>query len=456
MATATAPAPAVVPGRALAAALTAERLRDVVVALPLLWWATYLTWGVGGREPHRLSVALLLLVPALVVLRPWSALSRVELVLCTWLGLAPFVVLATAPTGWAGADDAASYLNVVLSYAVLRAWAVDLERRLALLAVVVAAGGLQFAQGWLAWWGGQDPHRLFVGTFYWHNQTGIFFAAAALAALAAVVHVRGPLGRLAWCVAPLAVAGTRFTSSRGAMIGLGLGVAVLLALGWAHSARGRNTLRLVVALALSALTALLLTRPPFFPAHPSAVAEGELINRSFEGNGMQRLEDWRRAWEILKHWPLTGAGFHSFGSATEVATTRHDALTTAFAHNGFLQAAADGGLLLALPLWTAVLAVAAVALRHLVRVGRAGETPGVAGAVLLLVLGLHSGMDFDWAYPALMALMAPVAVLALPARATAGRRAWWPLVPVIAVVAVAVVGAWHGGMDLNTVVREAS
>ncbi len=35
-------------------------LPDAAVVALLAWWAPYLTWGTGGREPHLLSVACVL------------------------------------------------------------------------------------------------------------------------------------------------------------------------------------------------------------------------------------------------------------------------------------------------------------------------------------------------------------------------------------------------------------
>ena len=55
-----------------------------------------------------------------------------------------------------------------------------------------------------------------------------------------------------------------------------------------------------------------------------------------------------------------------------------------------------------------------VALRALVDALRAGDLVRAGAGATFLVLLLHSGMDFDWTYPALLSLAALVGVLALP------------------------------------------
>ena len=145
----------------------------------LAWWATRFVEGTGGREPRVLTTGLVLLLVATLLVRPWRRLPVSVLLLGTGLGLAALAVVLTAPTGLAGRHEAASYVFTGHLALVVLAWATDHVRRTLLLLTVLAAGGLQFAHGWLPWWGLQDQGRLFQGTFYWHNQAGIFLAAGA-------------------------------------------------------------------------------------------------------------------------------------------------------------------------------------------------------------------------------------------------------------------------------------
>jgi hypothetical protein len=84
------------------------------------------------------------------------------------------------------------------------------------------------------------------------------------------------------------------------------------------------------------------------------------------------------------------------------------------AHDDYLQALAEGGLLLGLPFLGACGAIAF----GLLRVGRSRvhsrvvdvRTGVVVGAIALMV---HAAVDFDWTYPALFCLAAIVTALAL-------------------------------------------
>lgn len=459
--------PSSVPGLVDRVREAAPKLAPAVsVGATLAWWSTYFLWGTGGREPHVLSVAVALLGVSMLLVRPWRTLPLVALLLGNGVGVAAWLVVLTAPTGLAGAHEAASYTYAAQLGLVVLAWATTTARRSALVVVLLAAAGLQFTQGWLAWWGRQAPTELFQGTFYWHNQAGIFLAAGALVAYAVVVAAQRPLSPLAWVAGPLCAAGVVFTTSRGSQIGLALGI--LLLLGLSLGARGPRGgyLRLAGVVALSWGAATTLAGPPFFSERVAALASTAARSESLVSNGVQRFEDWRRALAIFAEWPLTGAGFYSFDSATDLVTERRDGVSTAFAHNGFLQAAADGGLVLVVPLVLALGLVLLVGARSVPAALRAGDVVQAGAVATFLVLLLHSGMDFDWTYPGLLSLTALVAVLALPTdlTGTAAARHRAPGPPVgtadrrvrlaLALLALTLlvasgVMAWDGGLRLN-------
>lgn len=446
-------------GRGVVAAAARHAPTAAVVAT-LAWWATYLTWGMGGREPHVLSTGCGLLLVSALLVRPWRSLSPATLTLGTALGLAAFLVVATAPTGAAGLHEAASYTFTAQLGLVVLAWATTSGRRTFLLGSVLVAAAAQFTQGWLPWWGLQDQARLFQGTFYWHNQAGIFLAAGALLGFAVVAQGRSPLRPLGWVVAPLCTAGTVYTTSRGSQLGLVLGLTLLLALAVHARRRHGQALRgapwrVLGAAAVAWAVTNVLTGPPFFAERVSATASTAARSDSFVSNGVQRFEDWRRAVAIFAEWPLTGAGFYSYDSATVAVTTKRDGVSTSFAHNGFLQALSDGGVALALPLFLAVLLVLVAGARALPASLRAGDLVQPGALVTFVVLLLHSGIDFDWTYPSLLSLAALVGALALPpgsVRRTTGRRAG-AAVAVLSVLLLvaAAVGAWDGGLHLNAV-----
>lgn len=433
---------------------------DAAIGAVLVSWATWLTWGTGGREPYRLSIHALVIAIAVVSVRPWRVLPPTVMALGTGLGAAAFLVTATAPTGWAGADDAASYAIAGQTFLVVAAWARDDGRRMAVLGAVIGAAGLEFAQGWLAWWGSATPTVPFQGTFFWHNQAGIFLAAGAVTSWATIAYGARPLSTLAWVAGPLAGAGVLFSTSRGSQMGLGVSAAVLAGACLLGSDTLRRLARLGGVLLATGAVSVVLTGPPFF-AHrtsPTAATAVRGAHEDLSGNGHQRLEDWRRAWEVFKHWPLSGAGFHSYSSASGLVTDNRDHVQTAFAHNGFLQSLSDGGLLLSLPFWGACVLLAVVAARRLPAAARRRDAAQVGGAVLLLLLLCHSGMDFDWSYPALLILAAVAAVLAVgvlrPRSTVTSRRTGtiWCTILLLGLL-VSAVGAWHGGLNLNVAVE---
>ncbi len=437
----------------LAGVLSGARVGDVTVLAALAWWATWLTWGAGGRDPRVQSVSAGLVGVALLTAPGWRRLPAVAIVLPVSVMVAVWAVVGTAPTGYGGANEAASYAVAAVLFLVVAGWAQDSARRLLVVGVVVAACGAEFAQAFLPWWGSGTPTHLMWGTFYWHNQYAAFLLPGAVLGLAGVVSKTRPLSTLGWVVMPLSVAGVLFSTSRGGEIAAALGVVAVLALTPVVYGR-RRVLRGVLAVAVSIGVSVVLTGPPFFAHRVSIVSGTAARASSLRGNGTARLEDWQRALAVWRHWPVTGAGFHSFGAASDKVTTHHDSNLTAYVHNGFLQALSDGGLVLGLPFLLACLLVAFLALRQVVRTVRArGEFLSGALAAAVVVVMLHSGMDFDWAYASLLDLFA---ILAAALVATGGlrvRRRAWPChlvtVVLLAGLTASAVAAWHGNWHLT-------
>ncbi|MDP3711829.1 MAG: O-antigen ligase family protein [Mycobacteriales bacterium] len=451
------PAPTVVDAVPRPRPAARERLGDAAVGAVLAYWATYLTWGTGGREPHRLSYLAALVLVAFAVVQPWRSVSPRLLLWANALGLAAGLVVLTAPTGLEGRDEAASYAIVGQLVVLVAAWAKDPIRRLAVVAAVLVFGILQLSMGWLAWWGGADPSNPFIGTFYWHNQAGIALAAAAVAAYGCLLLLDGPLRTLSWVVAPLAAAGTVVSTSRASMGGLVLGLVVVLALG-AWQRAWRASARVLVAAAAGWVTSLVLVSPVFFASadgggvSPLAGTSARGAAEPLSGNTDARLYSWDLAVDVFREWPLTGAGFHGFKSASSQLVGEPQQF--AHSHNGFLQAAADGGLALALPVWIGALAFAWIVLRRVVREGRALEPALLVALPVLGLLVLHAGMDFDWSYPALACATGLVAAIFLTApsvdESTHSRRAGAAVA--LTLLVLAAVGAWGGGLDLNATV----
>jgi O-antigen ligase len=449
-----APPPALQPAPSARAGLR-QVAADVSVPLALLWWATGLTWATGGRDPHVLSVALVLLALAAGLVRPWRTLPVVELAAAVAVGAAAFAVTAVAPTGWDGASAAASWTYAAALLPVVRAWATPGRRRDVLLLALVAGPLLSFARGWTAWWGGEDARRPFVGTFYWHNQQAVFLALGTVAGLVLALVARRAIRGAGWLAVALCGAGVVVSTSRAALAALVLG---LLALGLvALTVRAWRVAACVpVAALLVAGTSWLLTGPPFFAHRVTPLAGTEAraaTGQSLAANGGHRLDDWRWAGRVFEHWPLTGTGFHGFAAGSKELAGSGSGSLTPYAHNGFLQLLVDGGLLLAVPVLLALALLAVAVGGQLLAARRTRDWTTIGAAAALLVLAAHSAVDFDWGYPALLSAFALTAALAVPARSGAvaldgrGRSLLGALA--LGLLALAAVAAWSGGLVVN-------
>lgn len=408
-------------------------LEHLTLAAAVLWWALPLTHASGGRDARLLGVQVVLLVLAVVAGRSWRWLPWPMLAVAGWLAAAAVAVCALAPTGWSGADDAASYAAAALATVACAAWARSPRRRHVLAGVVVLAGLDQMSRALLPWWGGEDPSVRLIGTFYWHNPFAAYLLPVALLGLGLVVCRQRPLHLAGWVAFPLATAGVVLSTSRATLAVLVAGVIAVGAVAVASAGPGglsrrRRIGRWAVALGLALATCWVLPGPPLFAdrASPLAATGARVAGQSLGQNGHYRLQFWQEAVAVWQQRPLTGGGYHSL-AATSGPLVPDGWARSSLAHNGFLQALSDGGLLLTLPLLVALVGLVVLALRSLVGLLRGRERePLVAVAALALLASLaHSAVDFDWSYPSLMVSFALVAALLVAPRAQAERRSHW-------------------------------
>ncbi len=154
-------------------------------------------------------------------------------------------------------------------------------------------------------------------------------------------------GRLQLTAGAILVMGAALalTKSRSGIACLGLTLAV--AAFSAGRARRSAVTRVAVAGALVVLVAL-----------PILWANVDLASRFTSGG--ESLELRRQAWHdasaIVRDFPLTGTGLDTYGTATLVYKTARTDLHFQEAHNDYLQLAAEGGLLIGLPVFAAILA----------------------------------------------------------------------------------------------------
>jgi hypothetical protein len=171
--------------------------------------------------------------------------------------------------------------------------------------------------------------------------------------------------------------------------------------------------------------------PPFFPHRASPLAATTArsdTGQSLLQNGAYRTEFWRESAEVALHRPLVGSGYHALATASALYTPSGWARSP-LAHDGYLQAFSDGGLLLGVPFLASVVIVALWALRRFWvmvsrREGRLIDVTQLS-VVLALLGGLaHSAVDFDWSHPSILveaallaACVAPAAGITRPSRA---------------------------------------
>ncbi len=298
-----------------------------------------------------------------------------------------------------------------LAYAVFRDRRAvrSLEAALASLSVVVVGYGLLGKVGLLDLTESVSAAgRLEQPLSYW-NAMGTLAALGAVLSLAIVQNpTRASAARAtAGAAAALLAAGLYLTYSRGALVALFVGVAVLvLSAPWRSRRPGpRRHRAAVVALCCAAAVA----GAAFVAVSGSAEApaRGAQAER-FADIGSNRGDYWKVALDSFVGHPVVGEGAASF----RVAWLRERAIpeTVVDAHSLPVETASELGLvglvLLGLVLIGVVLAVG--------RVAGADRSLAVGPAAALTVWALHSCLDWDWELPAvtLLAVLLAGAMLA--------------------------------------------
>ena len=128
-----------------------------------------------------------------------------------------------------------------------------------------------------------------------------------------------------------------------------------------------------------------------------------------------RLRAWSDTLRIIEAFPVTGSGLNTYGTAMMVYQTGERRLHFQEAHNDYLQLAAEGGVLIGVPL----LLTLAIFARDVRRRFREAPKDGTSywlrvGAVVgLLAVALQSLVEFSLQMPGNAALFAMVAAIAL-------------------------------------------
>jgi O-antigen ligase len=414
--TALAAPPLASPTTTAPAAVSRGIVPGVIIGLAVAYLTMPFAQATGGRDSWALTKAAVVVVVALIAAKPWQRLRVGTLALAVAVAVVALTVCLVTPPGWFGATRASSYGVAAGAFVAVASYARSVRRAYLIGAIVATAGAVQFCWSFVAWWGGRDQSIPMVGTFYWHNQYAAFLLAPALIALTLLVNHRPPWRLVGWVVAPLAVAGVVYSSSRG---GLGILIGGWLLIGVLASRVKPNRGALVRWLAASVLAAgvtLAISGPPFFSSSSSPFA-GTQARSSAGGTAdastSYRLQMWHEAVIVFDHHPVVGVGYGALES-TAAKLTPATWPRSPLAHNDYLQALAEGGLLLGVPFLAACGAVGVGLLRGLRSRARRRvldvRTGLIVGAGALMA---HAAIDFDWTYPALFTLAAVVSAAAI-------------------------------------------
>jgi O-antigen ligase len=126
-----------------------------------------------------------------------------------------------------------------------------------------------------------------------------------------------------------------------------------------------------------------------------------------------RLPIWRDTFAIVRDFWLTGTGLNTYGVATLVYQTSLQGLHLREAHNDYLQLAAEGGLLLGIPIAGALTAFA-IAVRREFRTSTGSSYWIRLGAVIgLVAIAVQTTVDFSLQMPGNAVLCAVLCGIAL-------------------------------------------
>jgi hypothetical protein len=354
---------------------------------------------------------------AVLMSRPDRQLGYPSLGLAAATSAGAFIVAATALSGWQGATMGAPYACVAwLTLSVAAEVRRRQESAQLIALVIVVATLIEFYGGWTAWHGGRDPAVPFSGTFFWYNQVAAFMIPGAIIGMASWLTSRGPVAFIGLLGAMLGAIVVVYSTSRASLACLLLGLVVVVALHLVLTPSRRMGLRVLLGGAIVTAAVVFIAGPPFFPHRvgPLAGTTSRAVGQSLGQNGGYRLDFWREALAVFVHHPLVGSGFRALASVAHPLVNPAWPLSP-LAHNGYLQALSDGGLVLGLPVCVATALIVWRMLRQLVHAVRVTDASplSIAVPVALGALLAHSFVDFDWSYASLFALSGVLAGIVL-------------------------------------------
>lgn len=352
----------------------------------------------------------------------------------------------------------------------------------AILAVFTLGFAAYWHRSFLQWWGktmlGGQPTWLALS---WRNQSGMLMVAFGMFFLVVAMSTRRVVRAAGVLLAAGAFAGVWLSSSRGAVLfmvfGALLAVAVLMATGPDRRSVAIRSLAVVgmTAALTVVVTAVLLAMIQSSPDAGDVTSPLASREEQATANFLRRFEHMEAGLEMFAARPLTGMGPGSYGPMA-VNYTDGDANLTSAAHNEYVEAFAENGLLFGL----AVLGLVGFAVSRSWRVltaarGSAGHTasetsapseataaieeqtdaPGgrtleldqlrhpvvIAVVVMVALLTLHAAIDFDWGYPILPFLwMTGIAVIWRASPSERSSPTWVAVVALVPLLLAVVAG----------------
>jgi len=194
------------------------------------------------------------------------------------------------------------------------------------------------------------------------------------------------------------------TMSRSGIFAIAVSLAAVS--GWAIRGLPSRSTRIVAVVYLASLTLLVVG----WAGADAIAARFSTANASTVND---RLPIWQDTLAIVRDFWLTGTGLNTYGVATLFYQTSMQGLHLREAHNDYLQLAAEGGLLLGMPIAGALTAFA-IAVRREFRTSSGSSYWIRLGAVIgLVAIAVQTTVDFGLQMPGNAALCAVLCGIAL-------------------------------------------
>lgn len=392
----------------------------LLVLAGVLWYLESYDGGffTGLGAVYKVAIVGLLAAPAAVA--EAARLPRIARGLLALWGIGGILALVFAVNRTNFVVPTFTYaLTPIVALSALRIWHRSWGGR-ALGALLLLAFGRYWYHSALAWWGNilSSGKTVFWLSLSWHNQSAILMGGFGLLFAGVAIAGKSWARWLFALASALALGSVWLTGSRGGIIATAIGLIVLAVV--STRAVGFKTTGIALGLLVVSAVAvaiIMLSLPGGASGSNESSGAGPISSReSADVTFKARFYHWEAALKMLAARPATGFGLGSYRDIAPRYTSPKATLTST-AHNEYLQAFAEGGLVFGSAVLGFALVAAWLLLRRL-RFGVPSEPEdstsdsslarslqiGACGALAALLA--HAAIDFDWLYPVLPALAA--------------------------------------------------